>query len=41
VVRLAAAHGRAAPRNETISTLVRSWAGEPMSARALRRALSL
>jgi 2-dehydropantoate 2-reductase len=41
VVRLAAAHGRAAPRNETISTLVRSWAGEPMSARALRRALRL
>jgi 2-dehydropantoate 2-reductase len=41
VVRLAAAHGRAAPRNETISALVRTWTGAPMSARELRRALGL
>lgn len=41
VVRLAAAHGRAAPRNEIISGLINAWAGQPMPSRALRRALRL
>jgi 2-dehydropantoate 2-reductase len=41
VVRLATAHGRPAPRNEIISTLINGWAGQPMPARALRRALGV
>jgi hypothetical protein len=40
-VRLATAHGRPAPRNEIISTLINGWAGQPMPARALRRALGV
>lgn len=39
VVRLAAAHGTTAPRNEIISTLIDAWSGQPLPAEDLRRAL--